>query len=152
MVCENCPTRECLDLGLHTCPYNYPNQHRQNQVNAELQRSVDSINELSERNLEYHRRQRISDQVQECIRRDRPALTCSRSVPPTAKQQNLVQEYLRFNRWVKRPPFTKQGYYLFIRDVVMTDLEFQSNRFYQSGLDEDWIMEFCQNDVWTEEY
>lgn len=75
------------------------------------------------------------------------------SNPPTDAQIRLVQAYLRYTIFVRPPNYTKQAYYEFIRDVVVKDQGFRyESREKSSASDEDQIMEFCQNDVWCEEY
>lgn len=76
-----------------------------------------------------------------------------KSDPPTDRQIKLVQAYLRYNIFVRHPDYTKQAYYEFIRDVVVKDQGFRYDSMCIPYVpDEDHIMEFCQNDVWCEEY
>lgn len=74
--------------------------------------------------------------------------------PPTDKQINLVQAYLRYNRFIKHPDYSKQAYYEFIRDVVVKDVGFRyySTRVQYIPDEDDDIIGFCQDDVWCEEY
>lgn len=137
MKCENCPTRICLDDDVKGCPYVGTQTTRQFTFTEKFE---DCCNDI----------QRSIDQVEEIIEMRK---SLGNTTLPTPAQIGLVSEYFRVCRPFSKPAeYTKQAYFAYIRDVVMKDEEFQRHKSYGSGVDEDWCMEFCQNDVWTEEY
>ena len=68
------------------------------------------------------------------------------SIEPTDKQIRLVNWILEHNRSLRRPPFTKHDYWLFIRDHQYA----WKRPKYEP--DEDYLYQTCVNDIWCEEY
>ena len=70
---------------------------------------------------------------------------------PTEKQIHLVENMTRILgiKFPKSPnDFTRQSYFLWIRDHI----DEYKEAIYSTIYDEDYVYEFCQNDVWCEHY